>query len=103
MTNRLTGKPQNGSSAEAPHVARLASGRSGQYIAAMTQNRRKAAGTAAIVMFIIAYALAMMALGGELAVGRGLVVELIFFALAGLLWLPVVMVIIRWMSRPDAG
>ena len=43
----------------------------------------------------------MMAVGGELAVGRGLVVEIMFYAVAGLLWLPVVMSIIRWMVRPD--
>lgn len=67
----------------------------------MTQRTRKAIGTLSTVVFIIAYALVMMAVGGELAVGRGLAVELAFYAVAGLLWLPVVMWIIRWMSRAD--
>jgi hypothetical protein len=67
----------------------------------MRQRTRKAIGTIAVVAFIIVYSLVMMAVGGELAVGRGLVVEILFFAVAGLLWLPVVMAIIRWMVRPD--
>ena len=67
----------------------------------MKQRTRKAIGTAAVIAFIIAYALVMMAVGGELAVGKGMAVELPFYAVAGLLWLPVVMAIIRWMSKPD--
>jgi len=69
----------------------------------MKQRTRKAIGTFAIVAFIIIYALVMMAVGGELAVGRGLALELVFYAVAGLLWLPVVMALIRWMVRPDAA
>lgn len=67
----------------------------------MKQRTRKAIGTAAVIVFIIIYALVMMAVGGEWAVGKGLAVELPFYIIAGALWLPVVMVIIRWMSRPD--
>jgi len=67
----------------------------------MRQRTRKAIGTFLVVAFIIIYSLVMMAVGGELAVGRGLVVEILFYAVAGLLWLPVVMSIIRWMVRPD--
>ena len=67
----------------------------------MRQRTRKAIGTFLVVAFIIAYSLVMMAVGGELAIGRGIAVELIFYAIAGLLWLPVVMGIIRWMVRPD--
>ena len=69
--------------------------------AGMKQRTRKAIGTFSVVAFIIAYSLVMMAVGGELAVGRGLAVEIIFYAVAGLLWLPAVMAIIRWMVRPD--
>jgi hypothetical protein len=67
----------------------------------MTQRSRKAIGTVAIVAFIIVYALLAMAVGGIWAVGRGLAVELPFYAAAGCLWLPVVMAIIRWMAQPD--
>lgn len=69
--------------------------------ATMRQCTRKAIGTFSVVAFIIVYSLVMMAVGGEMAVGRGLAVEILFYAVAGLLWLPVVMAIIRWMVRPD--
>ena len=69
----------------------------------MTIRTRKAIGTAATVAFLILYALVTMAVGGEFAVGRGVAVELIFYVLAGILWLPVVMAIIRWMAKPDAA
>ena len=67
----------------------------------MKQRSRKAIGTFATVLFIIAYALVMMAVGGVWVVGRGMVVELPFYILAGAGWIPVVMAIIRWMSKPD--
>jgi hypothetical protein len=69
----------------------------------MKQRTRKAAGTVLMVTFLVVYTLVMMAIGGEIATGRGIAVELIFFAAAGLLWLPVAMAIIRWMMRPDPG
>jgi hypothetical protein len=67
----------------------------------MNIRTRKAIGTIAVVVFIVVYALVMMAVGGELVVGRGMAFELPFYAVAGLLWLPVVMAIIVWMSKPD--
>ena len=67
----------------------------------MTQRSRKAIGTFATVLFIIVYALVMMAVGGIWVVGRGMAFELPFYILAGAGWMPVVMAIIRWMSKPD--
>ncbi len=62
---------------------------------------RKLIGTFATVAFLIVYALLAMAVGGQWIVGRGILIELAFYVIAGLLWLPVVMTIVRWMSRPD--
>ncbi len=67
----------------------------------MKQRTRKAIGTLATVLFMIVYSLAAMAVGGHFAVGNGMAVELVYFIIAGLLWIPVVMAIIRWMVRPD--
>ena len=53
----------------------------------------------AIVSFLILYCLIAMAIGGIVAVGRPLLLEAGFFILAGIAWLPVVMAIIRWMSK----
>ena len=69
----------------------------------MNQRTRKAIGILATVSFMAVYALVLMAVGGLLVVGRGTAFELPFYILAGIGWMPVVMVIIRWMSRPDAA
>lgn len=66
----------------------------------MTLRQRKFLGMIAIVTFLIVYCLIAMAIGGMVAVGLPLPLEIGFFVIAGIAWLPVVMVIIRWMSRP---
>ena len=63
---------------------------------------RKAIGTAATVLWLIFYALIMMAVGGIMVLGRGVALEMPFYLIAGLGWLPVAMWIIKWMSKPDA-
>lgn len=67
----------------------------------MTRRTRKAIGIPLTIVFLIVYSLVMMALGGQFIVGGGIVAELIFYVVAGVLWLPVAMAIIRWMSKPD--
>jgi hypothetical protein len=62
---------------------------------------RKAIGTALTVIWITAYSLVAMAVGGILVVGRGIALELPFYIIAGLGWVPVEMWIIKFMSRPD--
>ena len=69
----------------------------------MTMRTRKFIGTLATLAWLVAYALLAMAIGGQFVVGTGMVFEFIYFVIAGLAWLPVAMVIIRWMSRPDVS
>ncbi len=69
----------------------------------MTLRTRKFIGTLATLLWLVAYALLAMAIGGQFVVGTGMVFELIYFVIAGVAWLPVAMAIIRWMSRPDAS
>ncbi len=69
----------------------------------MTLRTRKALGTIATVAFLIVYCLVAMAIGGEIAIGRGIGLELLFYAVAGVLWVPVVMALVRWMARPDGA
>lgn len=66
----------------------------------MTLRTRKFIGTFAIIGFLAVYSLVAMAVGGQMVVGRGVLFELPFYAVAGLLWLPPAMAIIRWMSKP---
>ena len=72
-----------------------------QGLNSITLRTRKFLGTFAVIAYLIAYSLCVMALGGQYIVGRGLMFELPFYAAAGFLWLPGSMAIIRWMSRPD--
>jgi Protein of unknown function (DUF2842) len=67
----------------------------------MKLRARKALGTFLTVVWIVVYSLVMMAVGGILVVGRGMALELPFYIIAGLGWVPVEMWIIRFMSRPD--
>jgi hypothetical protein len=66
----------------------------------MTVRQRKFIGMIAIVVFLAAYCLIAMAVGGMVAVSQPMLLEAGFFVVAGIAWVPVVMVIIRWMSRP---
>jgi Protein of unknown function (DUF2842) len=69
----------------------------------MKLRTRKALGTFLTVVWLTVYSLVMMAVGGILVVGRGLPLELPFYILAGLGWVPIEMWIIKWMSRPDSA
>ena len=66
----------------------------------MTQRTRKFIGTFVTIGFLVAYSLVAMEIGGQLVVGRGMWFELPYYIVAGCLWLPVVMALIRWMARP---
>jgi Protein of unknown function (DUF2842) len=68
----------------------------------MKQRGRKLFGTIITVLFLILYALAAMAIGGEYFVGQGRFVEFFYFVFAGFCWIPIAMMIIRWMAKSDA-
>lgn len=66
----------------------------------MSIRTRKALGLVLWLLFMVVYCLIAMAVGGQFIVGRGLLIELPFYIVAGVAWLPVVMLIVRWMSKP---
>lgn len=68
----------------------------------MTQRMRRLAGVILTIVFMICYVLIAMAIAGDWAVGRGMLVELTVFVLLGIAWVPFVMAIIVWMSRPPS-
>ena len=68
----------------------------------MKIRQRKFLGIVATIIFLVVYALIAMAIGGQYVVGYGLAIELPAFILLGVGWVPVAMVLIRWMSKPDA-
>jgi Protein of unknown function (DUF2842) len=67
----------------------------------MKIRQRKFIGIMSTITFLVVYALIAMAIGGNYVVGYGLAIELPAFILLGVGWVPVAMVLIRWMSKPD--
>ena len=69
----------------------------------MGHRTRKFIGVIATVAFLTVYCLIAMAVGATWLSGRPAWLQLGYYVAAGLAWLPAVMAIIRWMSRPDAS
>jgi len=67
----------------------------------MTIRTRKFIGTVLLVLFMVAYALIAMALGASQFVGGPYILQVIYFLLAGLVWIIPAGILIRWMARPD--
>lgn len=68
----------------------------------MKQRPRRFIGIIATVTFLIIYVLVAMAAAGDWIVGHGIVIELVGYIVLGVAWLPIAMVLIKWMSKPDA-
>ncbi len=66
----------------------------------MRLRTRKFIGVLATVSFMIVYSLVAMAVGAVWLGPRPAWLQLAYYIAAGLAWLPPVMLIIRWMSRP---
>ncbi len=67
----------------------------------MTLRTRKLVGAVVLLAFLSVYALAAMMAAIVLQVNASKMVELIYYPVAGLLWLPPAMWLVRWMQRPD--
>jgi hypothetical protein len=68
----------------------------------MTIRTRKLVGAIALLIFLTVYALAAMMTAIVLQVSASKLVELIYYPVAGLLWVLPAMWLIKWMQRPDA-
>jgi glucose dehydrogenase len=68
----------------------------------MNIRTRKLVGTIATVSFLIVYCLVAMVLGNIALALFGGLGQALYFIIAGLAWLPVAMVMVRWMQKPDA-
>ena len=69
----------------------------------MKIRQRKLIGMLLTPTVLAVYALVISAVGALFIVGHGTALELPYYIVAGLGWLPLVMPIIRWMSKPDAA
>lgn len=68
----------------------------------MRQRTRKLIGTVLLLSWVIFYALVVMAIMHNAVRHFGPVGEPLFYAAAGIAWIPVAMLVIWWMARPDA-
>ena len=67
----------------------------------MRQRTRKLIGAMVLLVFIAFYALLAMMVAAALQVNASKAVELIYYVLAGLLWVLPAGALITWMLRPD--
>ena len=67
----------------------------------MTQSTRKLLGTVLTLLSIIVYAWLATALYTQFMTGAPSWLLLVYFAVAGVLWVLPAMFIIRWMAKPD--
>jgi hypothetical protein len=62
---------------------------------------RKFIGAIVLLAFLAVYALAAMMVAVVLQVSASKLAEIVYYPLAGLLWLPPAMWVVKWMQRPD--
>lgn len=68
----------------------------------MTLRTRKFIGAIALLVLLTVYALAAMMVAIVLQVSASKLVELLYYPIAGLLWVLPAMWLVKWMQRPDA-
>jgi peptidoglycan/LPS O-acetylase OafA/YrhL len=70
----------------------------------MQQRQRKLAGTVALLILVCVYAALALAVAIVLQVqNANKIVELIYYVVAGLLWVLPAAFLIKWMQKPDAS
>ncbi|WP_295556607.1 DUF2842 domain-containing protein [uncultured Hyphomicrobium sp.] len=69
----------------------------------MTVRTRKLVGAIALLVFLAVYALAAMMVAVVLQVSASKFAELVYYPVAGLLWVLPAMWLVRWMQSPDGS
>ncbi|PSC05275.1 DUF2842 domain-containing protein [Alsobacter soli] len=67
----------------------------------MRRRQRKFIGAVAMIVFVIVYALAVMALAQGTIRDAGKLAQALFYVVGGLAWVLPLMPLIKWMERPD--
>jgi Protein of unknown function (DUF2842) len=71
------------------------------YGSIMNIRMRKLVGTVATLIFLIVYCLIAMVIGNTVLTRFTFAGQALYFIAAGLAWLPIAMILVRWMQRPD--
>lgn len=67
----------------------------------MRQRARKLVGTIVLVVFVCLYALTVMTIAAAKLPGTSHLTQLLYFLVAGLIWVVPAGALIWWMGRPD--
>lgn len=67
----------------------------------MRQRTRKLVGTIILVAFVSTYALTAMTLAATRLPGSSGLTQLVFYVVAGLIWVLPAGILVTWMQRPD--
>jgi len=67
----------------------------------MPQRMRKLVGTIVLVVFVCIYALTAMTVAAAKLPGTSGWIQLLYFAVAGLLWIVPAAPLVKWMQKPD--
>ncbi len=67
----------------------------------MTIRTRKLIGTVVLILFLILYAFVAMLIAIALQVNASKFVELVYYVVAGLLWVIPAAILVRWMQKPE--
>ena len=62
---------------------------------------RKLIGTVVLLVFVIVYGLITMSVAATRLPGTSHLVQALFYAVAGLIWVVPAGLLIKWMARPD--
>ncbi len=69
----------------------------------MPRTIRKLIGAVLLIVFVPFYALVAMTIAAARLPGTSILVQTLYFAVAGLLWVIPAGLLIKWMQRPDPG
>ena len=67
----------------------------------MRQRSRKLVGTIILVAFVSFYALTAMTIAAAKLPGTSGLTQLVFYVVAGLVWVLPAGILVKWMQRPD--
>ena len=69
----------------------------------MKMRTRKLIGTVVLLVYLSVYAVVAAAVAMLLQVNASKLVEIAYYVVAGLAWVPPAMIVIWWMQKPDPG
>lgn len=70
---------------------------------AMTNPVRKFTGTVALLVLLVVYSLLVMVFAASSLPASGGIIATLFYIVAGIGWVPIAMLIVSWMYKPESA